>query len=246
MAAFQFFKSGDNSTPIVEYEKLDEDQAAAKEQEARKRVELDKLALREARTALETAQAGWESAQLAKEQAERKQEQADAENLLAQATTKLEEAKSRLKAAEDKFKTADQLRAEAEAERQRVAALLAQEEAHREALLGKWTRPDSYGQFRLEFDKDGTGLMVIDFNTTTGFLLGAKRLEIDITWEVANGNHVIFDSLRGRPEKAFQVVTDLKGTHRDEVLVHIDEKTFTTHDANNKSKKETWTRIPEE
>jgi hypothetical protein len=239
-AAFQFRKTDDDSRPVVEYEKLDEDQATAREQEAQQQVERDKQALKEAQAHFQSAQADWESANSAQEA----NPSPAAEALLAEAEANLDEAKSRLKAAEDKFKTADQLRAEAEAERERVAKLLALEEANRKALLGKWTRPDENGRFRIELRDDGTGLMIIDFNATNRFLLGTSQLEVDITWEIAGGDHVIFNSLQGRPEKAFDIVSALKGTRRDEVLTHIDENTFTTHGAKNKSKIETWQRLP--
>jgi hypothetical protein len=231
-AAFQYLKSEAESKPIVEYDKPDEAQALAKEKAAQEQVQHDKQALQDAQAAMSSAQTEWESAK-----------QAGKAALLAQATANLEQAKTLLKAAEDKLKTDDQLRAEAEAERQRVANLLAKQEVYRKKLLGKWARPDSYGEFQLHLDEDGTGLMVIEFNTATKFLVGSGRLDIDITWEVVNGDHVIFDSLRGRPENAFKIVSDFKGTHRDEVLMQIDETTFSTHEADNKAKVKKWIRI---
>jgi hypothetical protein len=171
---------------------------------------------------------------------------ATAETRFAQATEQLNEAKVRLKAAEDKLKTADQLLAEAEAERKRVEKQIAQEAAHRKALLGHWKRSDYYGGLTLELRENDTGLMAIDFNFGTKLVVGTDRLEVDIAWKVANGDHVIFDSLRGRPEKAFDFVTKEKGNRRDQVLTHIDATTFTTHDADNKSKVKTWTRIKSE
>ncbi len=123
---------------------------------------------------------------------------------------------------------------------------IAQEAAHRQALLGKWKRSDYYGGLTLELKDDDTGLMVIDFNTLTSFAVGTDRLEVDIQWKVANGDHVIFDSVRGRPEKAFSFVTKEKGNRRDQIVVQFDETSFTTHDADNTSKVKTWTRIPGE
>jgi hypothetical protein len=205
---------------------------------------------------MKTIQAEWESAKRDRDEAEQKlatatdedrplldEAFAQAETRFARTAERLGEAKVQLKAAEDKLKTADQLLAEAEAERQRVARQIAQEAENRKALLGHWKRSDYYGGLTLELREDDTGLMVIDFNFATKLVVGTDRLEVDIAWKVASGDHVIFDSLRGRPEKAFDFVTKEKGNRRDQVLRHIDPASFTTHDADNTSKVKTWTRI---
>ena len=248
VVALKWIKPDGPSASAVEYEKLDEDKAAAKERDAEERVAKNQEALKQAQREFQTALADWESAKSAKSQAEKtKQSSAEAESRFREATARLEEAKTRLKAAEDKLKTADELRAEAEAERRRIEELIAQEEAHRKALLGKWTRASSiYGQYRLELNDDGSGAMIVDFNTVTRFAVGASRLEVDIRWKVVNGNHVIFDSIAGRPENAFKVVSEVKGNHRDEVIAKIDENSFTTHHPDDKSTAKTWTRIPSE
>lgn len=255
-AAFHFLKKPPKPRPVVEYEELDEAQAAAQVQKAKTQKELDQEALASAQAEMKTVQADWESALREREEAERKfaaasaeerdslaEALAQAESQFTQASAKLGEAKARLKAAEDKLKTADQLLAEAKAERARVEKQIVQEAAHRKALLGHWKRSDYYGGLTLELRDDDTGLMVVDFNFATKLVVGTNRLEVDIRWKVANGDHVIFDSVRGRPEKAFHFVSKEKGNRRDQVLMHIEENTFTTHDADNKAKVKTWTRI---
>ncbi len=231
--------------PVVEYEKLDPAQAAAEEQKAQVLVQDDRQTLEAARNAMKSAQAEWDAAKFAKENTD-PTKLSEAESRFTQAASKLERAKAQLKAAEDRLKTADQLLAEAEAEKARVAKLLARQEANRKALIGNWTRPGSNGTYRLLLKADGSGLMEIDFNATTKFLLRTGKLEIDIKWEIVHGDHAIFDSLQGRPEAAFKTVSGIKGTHRDEVLMQVEENSFTTHDAADKSKIKTWTRIREE
>lgn len=258
-AAFHFLKKPPERAPIVEYEKPDEAQAAAQVQKAKSEQELNQEALQSAQAEMKTIQAEWESAKRDRDEAEEilaaakaeerpklKEAFAKAEARLAQATEKQGEAKVRLKDAEDKLKTADQLYAEAQAERERVEKQIAQEAAYRKALLGHWERSDYYGGLTLELREDGTGLMVINFNFATKLVVGTDRLEVDIQWKVASGDHVIFDSLRGRPEKAFDFVTEEKGNRRDQILTHIDETNFTTHDADNLTKVKTWTRIKSE
>jgi hypothetical protein len=258
-AAFYFLKKPSERAPAVEYEKPDEAKAVAQVQNAKTQKELDQEALVSAQAEMKTIQAEWESAQSDRDEAEEKlasakaAERAPLEELFAQSetrfariTVKLEEAKVRLKAAEDKLKTADQLLAEAQAERERVEKQIAQEAANRQALLGHWKRSDYYGGLTLELREDDTGLMVVNFNFATKLIVGTDRLEVDIQWKIAGGDHVIFDSVRGRPEKAFHFVSKEKGNRRDQILTHIDEASFTTHDADNRSKVKTWTRIKSE
>jgi hypothetical protein len=246
-AAFHFLKKPPRRAPPVEYKEPDVAQAVAEVQKAKTQRELDQDALALAETEMKTVQAEWEAAKLAKEQAgSNTQELANAETQFAKAAEKLDAAKAKLKTALDKLKTAEELLAEKNAERERAEKQLAQEAARRRALLGKWKRSDYYGGLTLELREDGLGLMVIDFNTLFSFTVGTDRLEVDIQWKVANGDHVIFDSVRGRPEKAFDFVSKEKGNRRDQVLRQIDETSFTTHDADNESKIKTWTRIPGE
>lgn len=238
-AAFHYLKrTSTEPSPEVEYEETNVDEAAAKAQAAATQVQNDKIALETAQTEFNTAKAAWEEAKKTPQNTDE----------LADATKKYEDAASRFEVAEDKLKTDDQRREEAEAERRRVEKLAAQEKANHKGLLGKWKRSDYYGGSTLKLKEDGSGMMVIDFNFGTKFVVGTDRLEIDIKWRVANGDHVIFDSLRGRPDKAFQyvTVTQKKGTHRDEVLIKLDKDSFTTQDAHNASKIKTWTRIAAE
>jgi hypothetical protein len=255
-AAFHFFKKPPERGPIVEYAEPDEAEAAAQVQKAKTQQELDQEALKAAQEELQTIQGEWESAKRDRDKAEQnlagalardrmalEKALAEAETRFAQASENLTQAKARLKAAEDKLKTAEELLAEAESERIRVEKQIAQETAIRKAILGEWERSDYYGGLTLELREDGTGLMVVNFNGVTSFVVGADRLEVDIKWTVASGDHLIFDSLRGRPQKAFDFVSKEKGSRRDQILTHIDETNFTTHDADNKSKVKTWTRI---
>ena len=257
-AAFHFLKDPPNPRRVVEYEEHDVDEAAAKEQAAIETLQKDKKAFEDAQQAFNDLEIQWQKAKEIREQAlaalesananDKPNAQADfdaADKQFADATKKLESARVQLTEARNKLKTADELRAEAEAERKKAEELAAQEKTIREGVLGKWKRSDYYGDLTLELKEDGRGLMVVFFNFGAKLVVGTDRLDVDIKWHVANGDHLIFDSVRGQPEKAFQYVTVQrdKGTHRDEILTNLEENTFTTRDANDKSRIKTWTRI---
>lgn len=257
-AAFHFLKEEPEPRPVAEYEEHDVDEAAAREQAAIEKVEKDKKALEEAQKAFDELEVQWESAKQKRDEAQaalesagasdKEKAQADfdaAKEQFAEMTKKLEDAKARLTEAGNKLKTADERRAEAEAERKKAEELAAKEKTIREGVLGKWKRSDYYGDLTLELDEDGKGQMVILFNYLSKLAVGTDRLEVDIQWKVTNGDHLIFHSIRGRPEKAFYEVTVKrdKGTRRDEVLINLEENTFSTRDAVDEKKIKTWTRI---
>ena len=252
--AFHLLRGETGNASIPNYEKPDETQAVAQEQKARARVQTDKEALAAARQAVKTAEADWQTAQENLKQSRQNQKSAPAqeksdadedfqaaEQEFAQATKKLETAKAQLKTAEDKLKTADQKLAEAEAERERVAKLAALQENYRKALLGHWRTTEDYGPTQLELRDDGTASMFIQFEGKARYIVG-DHLDIDIEWEVV-GDHVIFNSVRGRPESMFKFVTGLKGTRRDYMITHMDENAFVTQQADDKAKIKKWTRV---
>ncbi|MCA9068181.1 MAG: hypothetical protein KDA84_04625, partial [Planctomycetaceae bacterium] len=131
--------------------------------------------------------------------------------------------------------------------KKQIQVQLAKQETQRKALLGKWERTAEYGIMILDLKEDGKGVMTIEFNSVASFIVGSGELEADIVWKVTGDNHVIFDSVEGRPEKAFHYVTVTlkRGTHRDLVVTSLEQNTFKSYDVGKENKITTWKRIKE-
>lgn len=150
------------------------------------------------------------------------------------ATAKLEEALELHKTASDRLaklqaelngfrKEAEQLGLklqQAEDEAKAAEQLAAQDKQHADAFPGTWRRQADYGIIDLTLEPGGTGVMKITFQGSYVFLV-AKQLEADISWTVAGGR-AIFHSLRGKPEGAFNMVSKLRGTERNQKILTVE------------------------
>lgn len=261
VGAYHFLKADLDPPPApVEYQSPDIGQATEKVKEAETKVAQDQQTLQAVQKSVEEIQAEWELTVKAIEEAKAKVKSASGDELaeareslegavqrLSQLKQKLEFAKAELREAESRLENQQAKKEEAEENQKEIQDQLAKQEAQRQALLGKWKWTPDYGEMQLELNEDGKGVMTIDFNTAAYFVVGSKTLEVDIEWRVAPDDHLIFNSLRGRPEKAFHFVTVTlkRGTHRDQVLTSLKRDTFTAYDVGEEDDIKTWTRIKE-
>lgn len=258
--AFHFFKKDPEPAPAVEYNQPDIGQATENVKDAQTKVAKDEQAFQAAKKSFEEIRAEWESAKKGKEDAKAKVESASAEEIaetrksleaaeqrFSQLTNELKTAQAALETAANRLKSDEQKKQEAEEKQKQIQGQLAKQETQRKGLLGRWKRKADYGEMELDLKDKDQGVMTIHFDTASSFFVGTKKLEVDIEWKVASDNHLIFDSLRGRPKKAFHFVTVTlkRGTHRDQVLSELQSDSFTTYDVGEEDDIKTWTRIKE-
>ncbi|WP_166826916.1 hypothetical protein [Thalassoroseus pseudoceratinae] len=111
------------------------------------------------------------------------------------------------------------------------------------ALIGRWKRPESYGDITLTLKPEGRGTMYVEFSTVYSLLVDDELL-VDIKWEVKDGR-CVFQSIRGKPQAAFELVTKLKGKVRDQKIIEVTSKRAIFFDDKRKKTKKTWKRLPD-
>ena len=109
------------------------------------------------------------------------------------------------------------------------------------ALIGRWQSPESYGKITLTLKPEGKGTMYVEFSTVYSLLVDDELL-IDITWKVKDGR-CVFTSIRGQPKAAFELVTKIKGTVRDQKIIKVTKDQAIFFDDKRKKTNKVWKRL---
>lgn len=113
-------------------------------------------------------------------------------------------------------------------------------------IVGKWTMTTKNSLRTMTLREDRTGLLIYE---PTTFLLKSvlgNRIEVDLAWE-KSGDYVLFESLSGRPEAAFNMASSMEGKSKKRRIESIDdEKMVLINEASdNNSPKSIWYRVKE-
>lgn len=115
------------------------------------------------------------------------------------------------------------------------------DEEYIKALIGRWQSSESYGKITLTLKPEGKGTMYVEFSTVYSLLVDDELL-IDITWKVKDGR-CVFTSIRGQPKAAFDLVTKIKGTVRDQKIIKVTKDQAIFFDDKRKKTNKVWKRL---
>lgn len=110
---------------------------------------------------------------------------------------------------------------------------------HRQQIVGVW-KQNNTGTRWLRIRPDGTATMFIDPDWVAKAIIG-NSLIIEIEWAIEDGR-ALMNSVSGRPNSAFQAVSKLFGTQRDQPIVQLDDDALVLRDEAEDSLSE-WSRV---
>lgn len=119
--------------------------------------------------------------------------------------------------------------------------VLSSDQGSRDGLAGTWERTSEYGVYTLTLQPDGTGEMFIEFSSFYKYVV-AESLTMQMRWQVNKGR-VVFDSISGEPEGAFNIVANTKGTKRDQLIREVSDSQAVFIDDKVDDEVQTWRKV---